>query len=229
MLTILVVAAVVILALITRAGVLVLQRIHPAQGRIIEVAGARLNVLDIGPRDGVGPPVVIIHGASSNLEVMRQPLGERLAKKHRVILIDRPGHGWSTRVRLADSTPAIQGRMIDEALQKLGGARIVLATATNAQAMANTLGGLSIDGRLVVLGADATPMQVNAIRMIGTRTGLYAWPSGSSLDSEDTMKFSARTRVRPMTEEYPLEKAAEAYARMMSNKARFRVVLTTGN
>jgi D-arabinose 1-dehydrogenase-like Zn-dependent alcohol dehydrogenase len=118
---------------------------------------------------------------------------------------------------------------VSEALQKLGGARIVLATATNAQAMANTLGGLSIDGRLVVLGADATPMQVNAIRMIGTRTGLYAWPSGSSMDSEDTMKFSARTGVRPMTEEYPLEKAAEAYARMMSNKARFRVVLTTGN
>jgi pimeloyl-ACP methyl ester carboxylesterase len=120
MLTILTVAAVAILALITRAGVLVLQRMHPAQGRMIEVAGARLNVLDIGPREGVGPPVVMIHGASSNLEVMRQPLGERLAKKHRVILIDRPGHGWSTRARLADSTPAIQGRMIDEALQKLG-------------------------------------------------------------------------------------------------------------
>jgi pimeloyl-ACP methyl ester carboxylesterase len=62
----------------------------------------------------------MIHGASSNLEVMRQPLGDRLAKNHRVILIDRPGHGWSTRARLADSTPVIQGRMIAEALEKLG-------------------------------------------------------------------------------------------------------------
>src|SRR5258705_3682773 len=68
----------------------------------------------------------MIHGASSNLEIMRQPLGGRLAEKHRVILIDRPGHGWSTRARLDDSTPAIQGRMIDEALEKLGVGRVIL-------------------------------------------------------------------------------------------------------
>ena len=117
---------------------------------------------------------------------------------------------------------------VAEALKKLGGARIVLATATNAQAMANTIGGLSLDGRLIVLGADFTPMQVNSVGLIGSRTGLYGWPSGSSIDSEDTLKFSAMSGVRPMTEEYPLEKAAEAYERMMSNKARFRVVLTTG-
>ena len=66
---------------------------------MIEVDGARLNVIDIGPRDAAGPPVVMIHGASSNLEVMRRPLGDMLAKDHRVILIDRPGHGWSTRTR----------------------------------------------------------------------------------------------------------------------------------
>jgi pimeloyl-ACP methyl ester carboxylesterase len=87
---------------------------------MIEVAGARLNVVDIGPRDAAGPPVVMIHGASSNLEVMRRPLGDMLAKDHRVILIDRPGHGWSTRTRNVDSTPAIQAGMIDEALEKLG-------------------------------------------------------------------------------------------------------------
>jgi pimeloyl-ACP methyl ester carboxylesterase len=120
MTVILVAAAVLILVLITQAGVLVLQCIHPARGSIVEVAGAKLDVLDIGPRETVGPPVVMIHGASSNLEIMRRSLGERLAKKHRVILIDRPGHGWSTRERLADSTPAIQGKMINEALQKLG-------------------------------------------------------------------------------------------------------------
>jgi pimeloyl-ACP methyl ester carboxylesterase len=120
MILVLVVAALAILALVTQAGVFALQRAYPARGRMIEVAGATLNVVDIGPRDAPGPPVAMIHGASSNLEVMRQPLGEMLARNHRVILIDRPGHGWSTRARLEDSTPAIQGRMIDGALEKLG-------------------------------------------------------------------------------------------------------------
>ena len=115
-----VVAALAVLALITQAGVLVLQRAYPVQGRIIEVAGATLNVVDIGPRDTAGPPLVMIHGASSNLETMRQPPGDLLARHHRVILIDRPGHGWSTRAHAQDSTPAIQGGMIDEALEKLG-------------------------------------------------------------------------------------------------------------
>jgi pimeloyl-ACP methyl ester carboxylesterase len=119
MISIVVVAALAALALITQVAVLGLQRAHPAQGQTIEVSGARLNVLDIGPRDAAGPPIVMIHGASSNLQTMRQPLGDMLAKNHRVILIDRPGHGWSTRARLEDSTPAIQGRMIDEALEKL--------------------------------------------------------------------------------------------------------------
>ena len=126
MISVVVVAALAILALITQAGVLALQRAYPAQGEMVEVAGARLNVVDLGPRDAAGPPVVMIHGASSNLETMRQPLGDRLAENHRVILIDRPGHGWSTRMRLADSTPAIQGQMIDEALEKLGVGRGIL-------------------------------------------------------------------------------------------------------
>jgi pimeloyl-ACP methyl ester carboxylesterase len=113
-----VVLALAMLALITQAGVVALQRAYPAQGRMIEVTGATLHVLDIGPRDSTAPPIVMIHGASSNLETMR-PLGDGLAKNHRVILIDRPGHGWSTRALMSDSTPAIQGRMIDEALEKL--------------------------------------------------------------------------------------------------------------
>ena len=98
---VIVVAALVVLALVTQAGVCCCsERAYPAQGRMVEVAGGALHVLDIGPRDAAGPPIVMLHGASSNLEVMRQPLGERLAKNHRVILIDRPGHGWSTRARL---------------------------------------------------------------------------------------------------------------------------------
>ncbi|OCK61756.1 alpha/beta hydrolase [Bradyrhizobium sp. LMTR 3] len=120
MLVVILVAALVVLALVTQAGVFFSERAHPAQGRLVEVAGGALHILDIGPRDAAGPPVVMLHGASSNLEVMRQPIGERLAGRHRVILIDRPGHGWSTRARLQDSTPEIQARMIEEALAKLG-------------------------------------------------------------------------------------------------------------
>ena len=122
-----------------------------------------------------------------------------------------------------------QAENVSEQLQKLGGAKVVLATATSNKAMADTLGGLSLNGKLVILGASFEPLQVNTLPMIGQRQSIAGWPSGSAVDSEDTLTFSALTGVRPMTEVYPLERAAEAYERMMSNKARFRVVLTTGN
>src|SRR5665213_546456 len=120
MIAVVVVVALATLALITQAGVVAIQRAYPAHGRMIEVAGVNLRVVEIGPREAAGPPIVMIHGASSNLESMRQPLGDLLAAHHHVILIDRPGHGWSTRAREEDSTPAIQGRMIEQALEKLG-------------------------------------------------------------------------------------------------------------
>src|SRR6202012_855412 len=119
-------AALLILALATQAGVIAFQRRFPAQGKAVAVAGASLNVLDIGPKDAAGPPIVLIHGASSNLEAMRRPLGDRLALHHRVILIDRPGHGWSSGANEETSTPAAQGRMIEEALQKLDTGPVVL-------------------------------------------------------------------------------------------------------
>jgi pimeloyl-ACP methyl ester carboxylesterase len=124
-----------VLALITQAGVVALQRAHPARGEAIEVTGASLNVVDIGPRDAAGPPIVMIHGASSNMESMRQPLGDMLAKSHRVILIDRPGHGWSTRANEDDSTPVIQGRMIDQALEKMGVGQAILVVHSWAGAL----------------------------------------------------------------------------------------------
>ncbi|WP_187435575.1 alpha/beta fold hydrolase [Bradyrhizobium hipponense] len=120
-----VVTALVLLALATQAGVVAVQRAFPPQGQMIEVDGATLHVVDLGPRDA-GPPIVMLHGASSNLEAMRRPLGDLLAKNHRVILFDRPGHGWSTRARRQDSTPQIQARMIGEALAKLGIARAIV-------------------------------------------------------------------------------------------------------
>jgi pimeloyl-ACP methyl ester carboxylesterase len=161
--SIIVVAALAVLALATQAGVLALQRAYPAQGRMVEVADAKLNVLEIGPHDAAGPPILMIHGASSNLEAMRQPLGEMLAGNHRVILIDRPGHGWSTRARLEDSTPAIQGRMIDEALEKLGIDRAILVVH-------------SWSGALGARMALDYPRRVAGLVMLAPVA--YPWPGG---------------------------------------------------
>jgi D-arabinose 1-dehydrogenase-like Zn-dependent alcohol dehydrogenase len=114
-----------------------------------------------------------------------------------------------------------------EVLSKLGGARVVLATATSGKAMSATLAGLGVDGKLIVLGAAADPLEVPGILLIGGRRSIMGWPSGTAFDSQETMAFSTLTGVRPMTEVYPLERAAEAYERMLSGQARFRVVLTT--
>jgi D-arabinose 1-dehydrogenase-like Zn-dependent alcohol dehydrogenase len=113
------------------------------------------------------------------------------------------------------------------ALQRLGGARVVLATVTSSPAMQAAIGGLRVNGKLIVLGAAREPISVAPLAMIGRRLSIVGWPSGSSIDSEDTLAFSATSGVRSMNEVYPLAQAAEAYERMMSGKARFRVVLTT--
>lgn len=118
-------ALLVMLALLTRAGTAILGWIYPPQGQFVDVPGARLHVVEIGPSVTGELPIVMIAGANSNLATIRRPLGDMLAAKHHVILIDRPGQGWSTRERLADSTPAIQARMIDQALAKLGIARAI--------------------------------------------------------------------------------------------------------
>jgi pimeloyl-ACP methyl ester carboxylesterase len=135
MISIVVIVLLATLVLLTLAGVVVLERSYPPQGTTIQVAGGALNVVELGRREQPGPPVVLIHGASSNLEAMRQPLGEMLAHNHRVILIDRPGHGWSVREREEDSTPEIQGRMIAEALGKLGTGPVVLVVHSWAGAL----------------------------------------------------------------------------------------------
>lgn len=114
-------------------------------------------------------------------------------------------------------------------LAKLGGARVILATVTSGKAMSAVLGGLGVDGKLIVLGAAADPLEVPAILLIGGRRSIAGWPSGTSVDSQDTLAFSVLNGVRAMTEVFPLERAAEAYERMMSGKARFRVVLTTAH
>ena len=113
-------------------------------------------------------------------------------------------------------------------LVKLGGARVILATVTSGKAMSAVLGGLGVDGKLVVVGAAADPLEVPTLPLLFGRRSIMGWPSGTSIDSQDTLAFSVLTGVRPMTEVFPLERTAEGYERMMSGKARFRVVLTTG-
>jgi D-arabinose 1-dehydrogenase-like Zn-dependent alcohol dehydrogenase len=112
-------------------------------------------------------------------------------------------------------------------LMRLGGAKVIIATVTNGDAMAAVLGGLRPNGVLVVIGA-AGPIPVNPLLLIGAQRSLKGWYSGTSIDSQDTLKFSVMSGVHSMNETFPLEKAAEAYDRMMSGKARFRVVLTMG-
>jgi len=115
---------------------------------------------------------------------------------------------------------------VASALQKLGGAKVVLSTVTATAAMEPALGGLAVDGQLLVLGAAPEPLAVNTAAMIGARSSIKAWPSGTCADSEDTMRFSVLTGVRAQIETMPLARAQEAFDRMMSGAARFRVVLT---
>ena len=122
-----------------------------------------------------------------------------------------------------------QAQDVAKELQKLGGAKVVLATVTDAGAMTATIGGLGANGKLYVLGAPHEPLAVSAFPLIAGKRGVEGWYSGVSIDSQDTLAFSALTGVKAMIETYPLEQAAAAFERMMSGKARFRVVLTTGN
>jgi D-arabinose 1-dehydrogenase-like Zn-dependent alcohol dehydrogenase len=112
-------------------------------------------------------------------------------------------------------------------LLKLGGASVILATATSGEAMSAVLGGLAVNGTLLIVGAAAS-MHVSPLMLLGGRRSIKGWYSGTSIDSEDTVAFSARTGVRSLNEVFPLERVTEAYDRMMSGKARFRVVLTIG-
>jgi D-arabinose 1-dehydrogenase-like Zn-dependent alcohol dehydrogenase len=113
-------------------------------------------------------------------------------------------------------------------LLKLGGAKVILATVTDGRAMSAVLGGLGVNGKLIILGVPPQPLEISAIPLILGRRSVAGWPSGSSIDSQDTLAFSLLAGVRPMTEVFPLERAAEAYEHMMSGKARFRAVLTSG-
>ena len=118
---------------------------------------------------------------------------------------------------------------IAKELQKMGGARIILATVTAAEAMTQAADGLGIDGQLLIVGAAEKPIQFNSTQAISFRSGVRAWYSGTSMDSQETLAFSALSGVRPMTQTFPLEKYQEAYDAMMNSTVRFRAVITTGH
>ncbi|AFT88311.1 alcohol dehydrogenase, propanol-preferring [Paraburkholderia phenoliruptrix BR3459a] len=117
---------------------------------------------------------------------------------------------------------------VAEELQKLGGARVILATVTSGKAMTAAVGGLGLNGKMIMVGISEEPVEVPIAQFIMGRNSVQGWPSGTSADSQDTLAFSALSGVKPMIEEFPLERAAEAYERMMSGDARFRVVLKVG-
>jgi D-arabinose 1-dehydrogenase-like Zn-dependent alcohol dehydrogenase len=118
---------------------------------------------------------------------------------------------------------------VAEALSRLGGAAAILATVTSADAMSAAFGGLGVRGKMIVVGASGEPLAVTPGMLIGGNRSIHGHASGSSMDSQDTLAFSALTAVRPMIETVPLEQAADAYERMMRNEARFRMVLVTGS
>jgi D-arabinose 1-dehydrogenase-like Zn-dependent alcohol dehydrogenase len=116
---------------------------------------------------------------------------------------------------------------VAEELRRLGGARVILATAPSGKAMSALIGGLGANGSLLVVGASTDPIEVSPIQLIAGKKRIQGWASGTPTDSEDTLRFAEMRGVRPMIEKYPLARAADGYARMMSGKAEFRVVLTT--
>jgi propanol-preferring alcohol dehydrogenase len=115
-----------------------------------------------------------------------------------------------------------------EALQKLGGACLILATAPDSKSISALVDGLAGNGKLLIVGASFESLTVTPLQLIGGRKSIQGWPGGTAKDSEDTLRFSSLSGVRPMIERYPLERAAEAYDQMISGRARFRVVLTMG-
>jgi D-arabinose 1-dehydrogenase-like Zn-dependent alcohol dehydrogenase len=156
-------------------------------------------------------------------------LGIQFAKKfgYRVAAISRGADNAALAKRLGADL-YIDSATTDAAseLQKLGGARVILATAPSGKSMSGLVGGLSVNGTLLVVGASMDPIEVPPNQLIIGKKRIQGWPGGIPTDSEDTLRFAAMTGVKPMIEKYPLARAAEGYARMMSGKAEFRVVLT---
>jgi D-arabinose 1-dehydrogenase-like Zn-dependent alcohol dehydrogenase len=155
-------------------------------------------------------------------------LGVQFANKFgfNTVAIGRGGDKKSLAIQLGARTYIdTSSQDVAKELSALGGARVILATAPDAKAMGGLIDGLGVDGRLVIVGASTEAFAVSSVQLLMVRKSIVGWPSGTSIDSEDTLKFAAANGVRPMIETFPLERAADAYERMISGKVRFRSVL----
>ena len=156
-------------------------------------------------------------------------LGIQFANKfgYKVAAIGR-GSETATLAKKLGASVYIDSKATNAAqeLQKLGGARVILATAPSSKAMSELLGGLGPNGKLMVIAVTFDPIEVTPVQLVSGSRSIQGWAAGTAADSEDTLRFAELTGVRPMIETYPLERAAEAYARMMSGSVQFRVVLT---
>jgi D-arabinose 1-dehydrogenase-like Zn-dependent alcohol dehydrogenase len=156
-------------------------------------------------------------------------LGVQFASKfgYKVAAIGR-GPGNAALAKKLGASAYIDSKAVNPAdeLQKLGGAQVILATAPNSKAMSELIDGLVPNGKLMVIGLGSDPLEVSPLQIVPVSRTIQGWAAGTPTDSEDTMRFAELAGVRPMIETYPLERAAEAYARMMSGNAQFRVVLT---
>jgi D-arabinose 1-dehydrogenase-like Zn-dependent alcohol dehydrogenase len=156
-------------------------------------------------------------------------LGIQFASKfgYKVVAIGRGSENAALAKKLGASV-YIDSKATDAAqeLQKMGGAQVILATAPSSKAMSALIDGLGPNGKLMVVGATTDPIEVTPLQLIFGSKTIQGWAAGTPTDSEDTLRFAELTGVRPMIETYPLERAGEAYARMMSGNAQFRVVLT---
>jgi len=156
-------------------------------------------------------------------------LGLQFAAKfgYRVVGIGRGPENGALAKKLGASV-YIDSKAVNaaEELQKLGGAKVILATAPSAKSMSELVGGLKAGGELLTIGVSGEPLEISLATLIMGKRRVQGWPSGTAMDSEDTLQFAEVSGVRAMIEKYPLAKVNEAYARMMSGKAEFRVVLT---
>jgi D-arabinose 1-dehydrogenase-like Zn-dependent alcohol dehydrogenase len=156
-------------------------------------------------------------------------LGIQFANKfgYEVAAVGRGSENASLAKKLGANV-YIDGKSTNAAaeLRKMGGARVILATAPSSKAMSELIDGLGPNGKLIVIGAAFDPIEVTPVQLIAGSRTIQGWAAGTPADSEDTLRFAELSGVRPMIETYPLERAGEAYARMMSGKAEFRVVLT---
>lgn len=156
-------------------------------------------------------------------------LGIQYAAKagYRVVGIGRgPENGALAKKLGAFAYVDSKATKVAEELKKLGGVKVLLATAPSAKAMAETIDGLAVGGKLLVVGAPFEPMEVSVLQLIMARRGIQGWPSGMARDSQDTLEFSKFAGVRPMIEKYPLKEVKKAFEEMESGEAQFRVVLT---